>query len=41
MGNSGVARLTAYGADIDAHDAVFRMNQVSPLLSSAIVLQLL
>jgi len=27
VGNSGVARLTAYGADIDAHDAVFRMNQ--------------
>jgi hypothetical protein len=24
VGNSGVARMTAYGADIDAHDAVFR-----------------
>lgn len=30
VGNSGVARLTAYGADIDAHEAVFRMNQARP-----------
>uniref|UniRef100_A0A061RC82 Cmp-n-acetylneuraminate-beta-galactosamide-alpha--sialyltransferase 1 n=1 Tax=Tetraselmis sp. GSL018 TaxID=582737 RepID=A0A061RC82_9CHLO len=27
VGNSGIARLTAFGSDIDAHEAVFRMNQ--------------
>ncbi|KAK3278783.1 hypothetical protein CYMTET_13300 [Cymbomonas tetramitiformis] len=27
VGNSGILRKTAYGADIDAHDAVIRLNQ--------------
>ena len=31
VGNSGVARMTAYGADIDGHDAVFRYGAPSRL----------